>query len=63
MAYSYKYNKNKQDYDKEYVRQHFDRVEAQLPKGYKDRLKAEATRQGISVNILIKQLIDKGLTD
>lgn len=44
-----------------YVRNHYDRMELNLPKGYKERILEVAKARGESVNGYIKRLIDADL--
>lgn len=44
-----------------YVKAHYDRIELNLPKGYKERITAVAEANGESVNAYIKRLIDADL--
>lgn len=41
-----------------YVKAHYDRIELNLPKGYKERIADYAKAHGESVNGLVKRLID-----
>lgn len=59
--YEYKYNAKKVSYDMQYVKEHYDRIEVKLPKGYRELLKKRADELGINQSTLLKQLIDKEL--
>lgn len=53
--------KKKNQYDANYARENYDRLGLYLPKGYKEKLKEAAEKEGISVTELIKTLIDDKL--
>lgn len=55
----YKYSANKIAYDTKYIKEHYDRIEVRLPKGYKDEIKQYVADHNTSVNVWLKELIDK----
>lgn len=57
----YKYNAKKIAYDTKYRAEHYDRIEIRLPKGYKDTIKDHVSKNGININVWLKELIDKEL--
>lgn len=42
-----------------YVKENYDRINVNMPKGKKERVQAHATRLGISVNAFINRAIDE----
>ena len=54
-------NKTKVQYDNEYIKNNYDRVNLTLPKGRKEQIKAVADFEGLSVNAWIAELINKEL--
>ena len=59
--YEYKYNAKKINYDMQYVKDHYDRIEIKLPKGYRDLIKKKADEAGVNQSVFLKQLIDNAL--
>lgn len=45
-------------YQNEYIKEKYDRINLTVPKGEKERIKAKAAAQGMSVNEYINKLID-----
>lgn len=53
---------NQSKYIADYIKQNYDTIKFQLPKGYKDKVKKLANDNGCkSMNEYIRQLIDKQL--
>ena len=51
---------NKVEYDNKYAKEKYDKIPIMVPKGDKDKIKAEATKRGYkSINEFIKSLIYK----
>ena len=50
---------NKQNYDINYQREHYDRINFLMPKGYKDRIKEESQKLGMSVSEFLREAIDE----
>lgn len=51
---------NKVEYDNKYAKEKYDRIPIMVPKGDKNRIKAEAEKRGYkSINEFIKSLIYK----
>lgn len=48
---------DKNSYDREYSKTHYERVVVYMPKGKRDELKAAAKAAGMSVNDLIKTAV------
>ena len=61
--YSPEANKRALDYIQQYTKENYDRITILRTKGERERLKALASRKGISVNEMINSLIDKYLPD
>lgn len=59
--YQYKYNAKKVAYDVKYRAEHYDRIEARLPKGYRDKIREHVANNNTNINIWLKELIDKEL--
>ena len=53
--------KAKNAYDTKYVAEHYDIITFKLPKGSKDKLKAWAAAQGITLTDLLKKSVNKYL--
>lgn len=51
------------DYKTEYTKTHYDIIKAELPKGYKDKLKKLASENGMSMAAYIRCLIDEKYID
>ncbi len=51
------------DYKAEYTKTHYDIIKAELPKGYKDKLKKLASENGMSMAAYIRCLIDEKYID
>lgn len=52
--------KNRIQYNAEFVRNNYDRISLQVPKGYKEKLQIEATLKGFkSLNAFIVDAIEK----
>lgn len=47
------------EYKAEYTKKHYDIIKAELPKGYKDKLKKLASDNGMSMAGYIRSLIDE----
>lgn len=47
------------EYKAEYTKTHYDIIKAELPKGYKDKLKKLASDNGMSMAAYIRSLIDE----
>lgn len=56
-----KFNKNK--YDQQYKKDHFDYLGIFVPKGTKDKVKAKAKEQGLTLSEYIRDLIAKDLNE
>lgn len=56
-----KFDKNK--YDQQYKRDHFDHINIFLPKGTKDKIKNRAKEQGLTLSEYIRGLISKDLNE
>lgn len=50
---------DKASYDKEFIKQAYDKVAFYVPKGKRDELKALAKQEGVSVNDLLKTALFK----
>lgn len=48
-------------YVNDYNAEHYDRILVALPKGYREKLKAAAQAQGVSMTELIRSAIDSNL--
>lgn len=48
----------KYEYDNNYVKEHFDRIEIKVPKGYRDKLKEAAKAEGVTVSEYIRSKLD-----
>lgn len=59
--YKYKYNAKTVQYNTQYVKDHYDRIEAKLPKGYKEKIKKYVAANNTNINVWLKELIDKEL--
>lgn len=65
MAKSVPYSERKFDranqiqYNTDYQKDHYDRLSILLPKGYREKVKAAAEREGLSNAQYIKKLIDE----
>lgn len=55
--------KHAQEYDAEYKRNNYDRINFLMPKGYKDRIKQKAENEGISVSEWLRNAIDDKLNN
>lgn len=53
--------KAKNAYDTKYVAEHYDIITFKLPKGSKDKLKAAAESQGITLTDLLKKSVSEYL--
>ena len=53
--------KAKNAYDSKYVAEHYDIITFKLPKGSKDKLKASAEAQGITLTDLLKKSVSEYL--
>lgn len=64
MANSIPYSERKFDrkhaneYGYQYKKDHYDRINLQLPKGYKEKLKAAAEKEGLTMTEFIKKTFD-----
>lgn len=56
-------NFNQSKYIQQYTKENYDRVVLQLPKGQRERIKAKAKENGLSMNAWISQLINDKLSD
>lgn len=52
---------NKQDYDNEYIKTHYDRINFTMPKGTKERIKDAADMVGLSMSEWINRAIEEKL--
>lgn len=55
--------KNRTEYKNQYAKDHYDRINMQIPKGYKERIKARADSLGVGMSDYIFTLICNDLYD
>lgn len=52
---------NKSQYDNQYAKDHYDRLNIQVPKGKKAEIQAHAKSKGMTLNAYVNDLIERDM--